>query len=211
MGAIHADLIATRVQARRVCAGYDPRIDNSISCSNWFRSSGNTGWYNATYEGGWYMSDTSWIRAHNNVGIYTGGQIYSSSSIKMSNICLEHTDEINNITNGGINLNYRNSGNISLCNGGGNVCIGAFTISSYKLDVRGTVRSTGFYHDSYSNNDAVLLAGGGYKILNKLIFVDSYNYKATNKYNLTFHKLGGICNHLVWVDGHVYASTSANF
>jgi hypothetical protein len=35
--------------ATRVCAGYNPEIDNSISCSNWFRSSGNTGWYNTTY------------------------------------------------------------------------------------------------------------------------------------------------------------------
>ena len=70
------------------------------------------------------MSDTSWIRAHNNVGIYTGGQIYSSSSVKAGNICLEHTDEINNITGGGVNLNYRNSGNVSLCAGGGNVGIG---------------------------------------------------------------------------------------
>ena len=64
--------------ATRVCAGHDPEIDNSISCSNWFRSSGNTGWYNTTYRGGWYMSDTSWIRAHNDVGIYTSGNVKSS-------------------------------------------------------------------------------------------------------------------------------------
>lgn len=108
--------------ATRVCAGHNPKIDNSISCSNWFRSSGATGWYNTTYYGGWYMSDTSWIRAHNNVGIYTGGQIYSSSSIRMSNILLEHTDEINSAS--GIHLNYRTSGNVSLCQGGGNVGIG---------------------------------------------------------------------------------------
>ena len=35
--------------ATRVCAGHNPEIDNSISCSNWFRSSGDTGWYNTTY------------------------------------------------------------------------------------------------------------------------------------------------------------------
>lgn len=35
--------------ATRVCAGHNPEKDNSISCSNWFRSSGNTGWYNTTY------------------------------------------------------------------------------------------------------------------------------------------------------------------
>ena len=82
------------------------------------------------------MSDTSWIRAHSGVGIYTSGQIYSSSSIRMSNILLEHTDEINNSANGDIYLNYRNSGNVSLCYGGGTVGIGTIT-PSYKLDVNG--------------------------------------------------------------------------
>lgn len=148
--------------ATRVCAGHNPGIDNSISCSNWFRSSGNTGWYNTTYQGGWYMSDTSWIRAHNGVGIYTSGQIYSSSSIRMSNILLEHTDEINNSANGGIHLNYRNSGNVSLCYGGGNVGIGT-TTPSYKLDVNGQMRAGGFHHSSVNSDNYILLAGGGYK------------------------------------------------
>lgn len=148
--------------ATRVCAGHNPGIDNSISCSNWFRSSGNTGWYNTTYQGGWYMSDSSWIRAHNDVGIYTGGQINSSSSIRMSNILLEHTDEINNIANSGIHLNYRNSGNVSLCCGGGNVGIGT-TTPSYKLDVNGQMSANGFHHSSADSNNYILLAGGGYK------------------------------------------------
>lgn len=148
--------------ATRVCAGHNPGIDNSISCSNWFRSSGNTGWYNTTYQGGWYMSDTSWIRAHNGVGIYTSGQIYSSSSIRMSNILLEHTDEINNSANGGIYLNYRNSGNVNLCYGGGKVGIGT-TAPSYKLDVNGQMRASGFHHASVNSDNYMLLAGGGYK------------------------------------------------
>lgn len=148
--------------ATRVCAGHNPGIDNSISCSNWFRSSGNTGWYNTTYQGGWYMSDTSWIRAHNGVGIYTSGQIYSSSSIRMSNILLEHTDEINNSANGGIHLNYRNSGNVSLCCGGGIVGIGT-TTPSYKLDVNGQMSASGFHHSSVNSDNYILLAGGGYK------------------------------------------------
>lgn len=30
---------------------------------------------NSTYGGGWYMSDSSWLRSVNNKGIYTGGQV----------------------------------------------------------------------------------------------------------------------------------------
>lgn len=192
--------------ATRVCAGHDPEIDNSISCSNWFRSSGNTGWYNTTYKGGWYMSDTSWIRAHNGVGIYTGGQIYSSSSIRMSNILLEYTDEINNSANGGIHLNYRNSGNVSLCRGGGKVGIGTVT-PSYKLDVNGQMRASGFIHSDHGINDAVLLAGGGYERIFKLV-TTRYN---NTSYELSFHKLSGLCNNLVWVDGCIWNSTSISF
>ena len=129
--------------ATRVCAGHNPGIDNSISCSNWFRSSGNTGWYNTTYYGGWYMSDTSWIRAHNGVGIYTSGQIYSSSSIRMGNILLEHTNEINNSANDSIHLNLRNSGNVSLCVGGGKVGIGTM-YPSQELHVLGYTHTEGF-------------------------------------------------------------------
>ncbi len=197
--------------ATRVCAGHNPEIDNSISCSNWFRSSGNTGWYNTTYQGGWYMSDTSWIRAHNGVGIYTSGQIYSSSSIRMSNILLEHTDEINNSANGGIHLNYRNSGNISLCYGGGNVGIGIVT-PSYKLDVNGQMRASGFHHSSVNSDNYILLAGGGYKTLKDFIFLNkSYNYTDNEHYNLNFYKLSDIGKHLVWVDGHVKGSVTKNF
>lgn len=136
-----SNLTATLVQARRVCAGHDPGIDNSISCSNWFRSSGDTGWYNTTYQGGWYMSDTSWIRTHNGVGIYTGGQIYAGSSIRMGSICLEKTNEINSGDN--LFINQGSSTNVFLCGGGGNVGIGT-TSPTQKLDVNGNITTKGF-------------------------------------------------------------------
>lgn len=140
--------------ATRVCAGHDPGIDNSISCSNWFRSSGNTGWYNTTYRGGWYMSDTSWIRAHNGVGIYTGGQIYSDSSIRMGSIRLERTNEINSSDN--LFINHGSSTNVSLCQGGGNVGIGILT-PTQKLDVRGNIITRGFGIQPYYLSESVLL------------------------------------------------------
>lgn len=149
--------------ATRICAGHDPGIDNSISCSNWFRSSGNTGWYNTTYRGGWYMSDTSWIRTHNNVGIHAG-QIYADSSIRMSSIRLERTNEINSSDN--LLINYGSSTNVSLCQGGGNVGIGTLT-PTQKLDVRGNIITKGFGIRPYYLSKSVLLPtispGDGYK------------------------------------------------
>lgn len=61
--------------ATRVCAGHNPEVDNSISCSNWFRSSGDTGWYNTTYQGGWYMSDSTWIKSWGSKALYVNNSI----------------------------------------------------------------------------------------------------------------------------------------
>ncbi|MEE0043159.1 hypothetical protein [Catenibacterium sp.] len=94
----------------------------------------------------------------------------------MGNILLEHTDEINNSANGNLHLNYRNTGNVTLCNGGGAVTIGtaATDIGGNKLYVNGSdyikgasnvkdhVFANGFRHRSHNSNDSVLLAGGGY-------------------------------------------------
>lgn len=68
----------------------------------------------------------------------TVSNLTATNSIRMNNISLEYTDEINNSANGNIHLNYRNSGNVSLCEGGGKVGIGT-TAPSYKLDVNGDI------------------------------------------------------------------------
>ena len=53
----------------------------------------------------------------------------ATNSIRMGNILLEHTNEINNSANDSIHLNLRNSGNVSLCAGGGKVGIGTMSPS----------------------------------------------------------------------------------
>lgn len=74
------------------------------------------------------------------------------------------------------------------------------------------VQANGFMHTDHNNNDAVLLAGGGYKTLTDFIFLNkSYNYTDHEHYSLSFHKLSGICNNLVWVDGHVKGSIAKFF
>lgn len=46
----------------------------------WFRSNtAGTGWYHQVHGVGMYAQDSSWVRAYNNAGIYTGGQMQAGS------------------------------------------------------------------------------------------------------------------------------------
>lgn len=67
----------------------------------------------------------------------------ATNSIRMGNILLEHTNEINNSANDSIHLNLRNSGNVSLCVGGGKVGIGTMS-PSQELYVLGYTHTEGF-------------------------------------------------------------------
>ena len=95
----------------------------------------------------------------------TVSNLTATNSIRMGNILLEYADEINNITNGGINLNYRNSGNVSLCAGGGKVGIGT-RYPSHELYVMGYTHTKGFGINPYYLSDSGLLPtispGDGY-------------------------------------------------
>lgn len=54
------------VHAQRLSAGWDAGVTGSISCSNWFRASGQSGIYFNDYGGGWHMTDGTTIRTLNN-------------------------------------------------------------------------------------------------------------------------------------------------
>ncbi|EBU7462377.1 hypothetical protein DK079_12080 [Salmonella enterica subsp. enterica serovar Typhimurium] len=56
--------------------GQQATISGDIkSTGGWITTQGNKGWLNETYGGGFYMSDSSWVRSLNNKGIYTAGEI----------------------------------------------------------------------------------------------------------------------------------------
>lgn len=155
---------------------YQLDVRGNVIASSWLRTRGNSGWYSESYGGGIYMTDTSWIRTYGGKPFYCDNQIYSSDSIRMNSIYLHHYNEINNADNGKLHLNYRNTGNVTICNGGGAVTIGSITddIGGNKLyvsgsefidgasNVRNHVFADGFRHRSHNSNDSVLLAGGGY-------------------------------------------------
>lgn len=58
-----------------VCKGLSAhaRIETTadIYSAGWLRTVGQTGWYSESYGGGWYMTDSTWIRAFGNKQIYT--------------------------------------------------------------------------------------------------------------------------------------------
>lgn len=47
----------------------------SFICNSWVRTVGSTGWYNETYGGGWYMSDSTYIRNYNSKHVYITGRL----------------------------------------------------------------------------------------------------------------------------------------
>lgn len=114
---------------------------SSFICNSWVRSVGSTGWYNETYGGGWYMSDSTWIRTYGSKSVYQNtGQIRTDGYL---------------VTNGGITV-----GATSPNNGTYKSHVTGNSWSS------GYIRAgAGFYHNSVNSNSYVLLAGGSYKSL----------------------------------------------
>jgi len=66
---------------------YSVTIDGVAFCNNWWRSTGNSGWYNETYGGGIWMSDSTWIRTYNSKrfladsGLNVGGTAVTSEAL----------------------------------------------------------------------------------------------------------------------------------
>lgn len=72
------------------------------------------------------------------------------------------------ITNGSDNgwrrvITEEHNHNVLLCDGSDGGSVGIGISPSYKLDVNGQVRASGFHHSSVNSDNYMLLAGGGYK------------------------------------------------
>lgn len=169
--------------------GTSPTFSTAYT-SNWFRSTGSTGWYSQTYGGGIYMTDSTYVRVYNSKIFYaSAGYLapYSGSSwISMATRSNCIVADQNNSTSSAHCL-FRakyNNGN-ALCFGGLGNDLGFYGFSatnisngtnSYawiaKWNSGGSFFNTGsitaaggFYHNSVNSNNYVLLAGGSYKSL----------------------------------------------
>jgi hypothetical protein len=56
----------------------DGQSIGTIYASNWFRSTGNTGWYNQTHGGGIHMEDATFVKIYNSKIFFASGGIWSS-------------------------------------------------------------------------------------------------------------------------------------
>ena len=54
----------------------------SFNASDWFRSSGTTGWYNGTYAVGIYATDSTWVRTYNDAQLYSSTIIQAGASVR---------------------------------------------------------------------------------------------------------------------------------
>jgi hypothetical protein len=70
--------MAAGVTATAFHAGYNSGTGGSVDASQWFRSSGQTGWYSASYGGGIYCIDGTYVRAYSNFQMYAADFVLSS-------------------------------------------------------------------------------------------------------------------------------------
>lgn len=61
----------------------------TVYLTDWFRAKGNTGLYFQDWGGGWYMTDSTWIRAYNGKNIYTEGVMNSKNGFQWNGQSLD--------------------------------------------------------------------------------------------------------------------------
>ena len=56
-------------------------VAGSIRCDGWYYTYGAYGWYNSTYGGGIYMTDSTWVRVYNSKGFRVSNDIYTTTKV----------------------------------------------------------------------------------------------------------------------------------
>lgn len=116
-------------------AGVRLHVNGVTRVDGWIETSGAAGWRNTTYgNGGWYMSDTTWIRSNGGKSVY-------------HDVGIMRTDGTLQVGNAGATLDAINGGNVTLTRTAGNVAIGNIT-PNQKLHVVGNVRAVGYLYGS---------------------------------------------------------------
>ena len=76
---------ATRLKSATVTSnlGVTGTVDaGAVTSSGWFESTGSTGWKNSTYNGGIYMTDSTWVKVYNSKKLYVDNEIRSTVEVR---------------------------------------------------------------------------------------------------------------------------------
>ena len=122
----------------------------TVWAQNMFRSRGDSGWYNETYEDGIVMKQSNWIETWAGANIYTSGAMYASKLVVGFNKSQTTNYDL-----------YINSSNGSKFNGTINTSYGAILINKPSIDFRGGTGMgtwTSWCHHETSGNEALLFA-----------------------------------------------------
>ena len=61
-----------------ISPSYKLHVNGDIYAASWLRTNGQTGWYSETYGGGWYMTDSTYVRTYGSKAIHIPNSSYSS-------------------------------------------------------------------------------------------------------------------------------------
>jgi hypothetical protein len=117
---------------------------NTFYAPNWFRSTGDSGWYSETYGGGIYMIDTTWIRTYGGKNFYSDAVIRAQGGL---------------ISNSGMTV----EGNITITNGS-IIANGTGTGTSrlQTLDMDGHIYGSGVMYDNVITGRTMRIAASPY-------------------------------------------------
>jgi hypothetical protein len=135
-----------------IWTGYDSGVVGSVSCSDWFRSSGSSGWFNATYSGGIHMQDSTWVRVYNNKKFYNQNTIESGTAM-YAPIFYDRN-----------NTGYFFNGDASKDN------VDLVTGSNYAINVLGTISGGHRKHGNLETPEMQFSVGGGTDLNWKKLF-----------------------------------------
>ena len=83
---------------------YKLEVNGDIHAYSWLRTTGNCGWYSQTYDGGWYMADSTWIRTYNNKSVYSGNGVFLTGAGSQYAYSVANLAEVGNCRFGSENL-----------------------------------------------------------------------------------------------------------
>lgn len=123
------EYVAGNIVASGAVSGTNITASGAVYASNWLRTYGTTGWYNETYAGGMYMTDSTYVRTYASTSLYTNnlyatGEVtaYSDERIKTDITiipnALDKVDQLRGVTyirtdNGDLDTGRRSTGVIA--------------------------------------------------------------------------------------------------